>query len=427
LTRDGGHGNLTLVNQDKTCPIYPWPENARVAIISGSYRAHMSYQENIWAERLALRGYQVRVFCPETRLGDRRPDRYEIQGVETRGIPNRLLYAESEVGSLVLRMNPHIILWFGPPQRFGDSLTKLTSDITAPVVVFMGQNRRMQAFDWRMKGLRFSQRMKAQAYRFIRGPVIGRAMALADLTIANTAETPEILSLYAQSPDDLSRVLPTPLGFDPDAFGYHASRRVRIRQEFKFKEAAVVALLSSRFAPEKAASIQLILDAFSAAAKRNDNLHLLVAGLDGGVISAQFRKDVAAHPNGHRIHCTAFAQRARLGDLYHGADIAVFARPSISCQEALGTGAYGLFSDDGSMDWLLKSEMSGLTFKAGSREHLTEALLMASDRLQTGDAIAARENRAQRSEWLNYDHIIDSVLSHLCRSVPRLSNSVPER
>jgi hypothetical protein len=330
----------------------------------------MSYQENIWAERLALRGYGVTVFCPRTRISEQEKSLYALRGVETRGLHTRLLYSESQVGRYVDHMNPDMILWFGPPQRFGDSLTRLSSSIQTPTAVFMGQNRRMQAFDWRADGLDLRQRLKAHAYRLIRGPAIGRAMALADLIVANTVETPEILSLYAQSDDHLARILLTPLGFDPDTFGYNATRATMIRQELCLPNSAVVALLSSRFAPEKASSIQLILDGFSLAANQSDDLHLLVTGLDDGPTSARFRHELRQHPHRQRIHCTQFAHRDRLGDLYHGADIAVFARPSISCQEALGTGAYGLFADDGSMDWLLTDTTCGSTFTEGSKEHL---------------------------------------------------------
>ena len=132
---------------------------SRIAIVSGSFRPGFSYQENIWAERLVAHGYAVTVFCPAAALHSDRSLNYETQGIKTQGIPNRNLYFESTVGRAVSAYAPALILWFGPPQRFGASLLK--TGLPAPLVVFMGQNRRMQAFDWRSHGLSWGKRAKA--------------------------------------------------------------------------------------------------------------------------------------------------------------------------------------------------------------------------------------------------------------------------
>ena len=108
----------------------------------------------------------------------------------------------------------------------------------------------------------------------------------------------------------------------------------------------------------------------------------------------------------------SFAGRERLSELFHAADIALFARPSISCQEALGTGAFGLFSDDGSMDWLLPEPISGSTFTTGSVEALARALEVQANReaMETQRS-ETRAARAAAAEFLNYDRLISQVLT----------------
>ena len=56
---------------------------------------------------------------------------------KAQGIANRNLYFEFTVGRAVKAYAPALILWFGPPQRFGASLLK--TGLPAPLVVFMGQ------------------------------------------------------------------------------------------------------------------------------------------------------------------------------------------------------------------------------------------------------------------------------------------------
>jgi len=284
------------------------------------------------------------------------------------------------------------------------------------MAVFMGQNRRMQAFDWRTKGLTWRQQAKAQAYRILRGPVIRRAAERADLIVANTEETADILNLYipATQHDGLTeKTLTIPLGYDPANFEFVPGRGERVRDELKLPAHAVVALLSSRFAPEKSDSIRLILRGFRDAARRDASLHLLAVGLDDGAVSRACRLEVAEHHSEGRVHLLPFASRTRLADLYSAADIAVFARPSISCQEALGTGAYGVFADDGSMDWLLTTAECGRTFRTGDEMDLSRVLCSAATVIQSHDRQSARAERAAHAARFNYDHIIDRVLGRL--------------
>ena len=115
-------------------------ELKRIAIISGSFRPGWSYQENIWAERLAKRGIEVTVVCPRSRVTDSKGLPFTVKGVSTWGFESRQLLHERDVGPVVADPEPQCILWFGPPQRFGLSLIKERSLEQTPCAILWSKS-----------------------------------------------------------------------------------------------------------------------------------------------------------------------------------------------------------------------------------------------------------------------------------------------
>ena len=392
-------------------------ELKRIAIISGSFRPGWSYQENIWAERLAKQGIEVTVVCPRSRVTDSKGLPFTVKGVSTWGFESRQLLHERDVGPVVADLEPQCILWFGPPQRFGLSLIKERSLEQTPCAIFMGQNRRMQAFDWNQPSLAIRPRLKAHAYRWLRGPAIRRAVDRADLVVANTRETPEIIDLYLGEMSYQHKVMLTPLGFDPDAFSYCLETRARARTSLGLSSNDLTFLLSSRFSAEKEPSINLIWSAFERTAAELEHVHMIVTGLGDGEFSGAFRTRVQESRFAGRVHLHSFQARAELSDTFHAADVCVFNRPSISCQEALGTGCFGLFSNDGSLDWLIESPETGVTYHTDDVTALAQSMIEHVHRGQDIMSESARARRAALASRFNYDAVIDAVLSRLlCQS-----------
>ena len=384
---------------------------ARIAIVSGSFRSGYSYQENIWAERLTARGCSVRVFCTELgHEGEVTSEGYSLKSIPVRGSRHRNLFYERAVGDEVAAFNPELILWFGPPQLFGRSL--LGRSDSAPIIVFMGQNRRMQAFDWTAPGLTLRERAKAGAYRLIRGPAIAAACREASLVVANTEETPGIIQLYLPEADAqiMEKVRCFPLGYDPIAFGYDPERRARAREARQLTDETILVLISSRFVPEKAKAVNHLLDGALGALSASPHMQLAILGLGEDPLSAAVRRRCDDHPDVQRIHLFPFGDRETLSDHLHAADLALFAQPSISCQEALGAGCYGVFADDGSMDWLLATSEDGALYKTGDEAALSDAILHGISHLMGSNALLLRRGRADRAHRLNYDAIIDQII-----------------
>ena len=176
----------------------------------------------------------------------------------------------------------------------------------------MGQNRRMQAFDWRSHGLSWAKRAKALAYALFRGTVIKRAMKAAQLVIANTEETPEILSLFVPAQDWPAieqKVCKIPLGYDPTHFRYRSAVREQARKDLGLVDDEVLVVLSSRFAPEKKSSIALCWAGF-VKAELGPKVKLLVTGLSENDDSQAFRKMVDASEHKTQVILESFAGKA---------------------------------------------------------------------------------------------------------------------
>lgn len=384
---------------------------ARVAALSGSFRPGFSYQENVWAEALARAGHAVRVFVPAAPARVDGP--FDVQRVPTRGLPRRHLFHTTALAPAVRAFGPELILWFGPPQRFGVDVARDRALAGVPLVAFMGQNRQMHTFDWRDRAAPLRERALAAAYHAIRGPAVALAARRAAVLVCNTPETGGIvldLLPAGERSAAAAKIRPTPLGFDPAAFAFDPARRAR--QRSAAFAGRVVAAVSSRFAPEKVPALDLIFAATQRAMDRAPQLDALWVGFDEGPISRRFAHMMDRSRHRARLHRRPFGARAELAAAFHAADLAVFARPSISAQEALGAGLFAVLADGGSMDWLLTGPADGRFFAAGSVDALADALVESAAQV-AAEPPEARAERASRARRLGYDRIIAGVLAEL--------------
>ncbi len=369
----------------------------RIAVISGSFEPGRSYQENIWAEQLAARGHVVRVYTPDRpAVADAPP---AVERVAALGVATRNLYRTRALAPAVRLFGPALILWFGPPQGFGVDVARDAALAEVPLVAFMGQNRAMQPFE-QAKTPR--DRLRTWAYRAVRGPGVVWAARRAALIVANTPETPAIVRAMLPAALRDARIEAFPLGFDPATFAYNPTRR-------RAPDGEVVAVVSSRFAPDKAATLRRAVDALDTAMGEVLGLRAVVVGFDGGGTSRAVARRIAQSRHAARFERRGFVDRAGLAAVFHAADLAVFARPSISAQEALGTGLYAVLVD-GAMGALIEPPVDGVLVPPGDDRALVAAIVEAAGRVADEPA-SARAERAERARRLGYDRIIDAVLA----------------
>ena len=101
-----------------------------------------------------------------------------------------------------------------------------------------------------------------------------------------------------------------------------------------------------------------------------------------------------------------------MSTFYHAADIALFAQPSISCQEAIGTGLSILCPPDPSLDHLSQYT---------SRLHLAaistwpNELLRITQRVISPMELSEVEQAPQLAQKLSYHSLVDQTLQALAQ------------
>ncbi|MBU0552605.1 hypothetical protein KKF91_00690 [Myxococcota bacterium] len=390
----------------------------KIAVVSGPYQQGLSYQENIWPEILTGMGHQIRVFYAAPTAAPPRPIEcaegiYEIQAIESLILP-RQIYYERGLGGAVLAFAPDLIFWGAVATYFGRDLVRDPRLGAIPTASFFSENvGGMHAFDWTAPGLRLKDRLHALAYHALRGADTVLGCLRSQIVVANTPETAEILLYYPRGARRRAikrKIIQLPLGFSPRDFAYQPARRASARAALALPPEARLCVYSSRFAPNKEAAIQVSIEALEAAMDASNAIYGLLIGFDDGPVSDRARQRLISSRHAARFRLRPFADRVGLSALYHASDVAFFARPSISCQEALGTGLYTLLADDGSMDHLIHGADQGGFFRRDDAQDMARALEAALERL--GDE-AARARRAEAARWLGYDRICQRVIDAL--------------
>jgi glycosyltransferase involved in cell wall biosynthesis len=393
----------------------------RIAIVSASYKQGLSYQENVWAEEMARLGHTVRVFNAAPDAAEQHIEAdghgYHVQTIASTCLP-RHIYFTRQLGDAVATFAPELILWFGVPMFFGRALYQDARLAKTPAAAFFSLNvGGMHAFDVTAPGLGAKQRLHALAFHAIRGPSVVSSCLRADLIVANTPESRGIILLYPRSKNRAviaQKIVQLPLGFSPHHFAWTPARRAETRAELGYGGDDVVLAMSSRFATNKEVAIEASIRALQQMLPEHPNARVLLIGLADNAVSRRFRAMVAQGPHPERFILEPFAGRERLSALFHAADVALFARPSISCQEAMGTGLSVAFADDGSMDHLVPDPVQGRFFVrddvADMARVLGEAVVQVAAQ---PDRSTWRTDLAQRSRWLGYDHIAQQVFERL--------------
>lgn len=401
----------------------------RIAIVCCSFDPNRSYQENIWAEQLLKAGHTVRVIgagrttaAPaviESPIGP-----YEVQQVRTWQLP-RSIYLTRDAAAAVRSFSPDLIAIFGD-KLFARGVTDEPQLAHVPVISTYSENTAMHEFDWRKAGIGFKQRLHAIGFAVIRGGAIRANCRRSDIIVGNTPQGRDIVLRLFRDQGERDRInakiIDRPLGFSPDHFGHDPQLRQSVRRSLGIGPDEVVVCTSSRFDPDKADSIRLVIDACRRLMPQHPSLRAMIVGFSDTPTTAEIRRHLDSGPYLDRFIQQPFANRQRMNELFNAADIVVYNRPTISCQEALGTGLYACFADGGTMNHLVTSDEQGAFYRPLDVNHLTEVLTSAITRFEqlSGEARQAFRSRlAAEAQWLRYDRIIESVFEELRKRLPQ--------
>lgn len=431
------HPNSRILNPDRFNA-----ENAlRVGIISATFSPERSYQENIWAESLTEMGCCVRVFSPArspSLLGE------PSERIHTLETPTGLPFQWSEVpsyqfernqvltthlGTGIVNFQPDLLIWFGCIMYFGREVYLDERVAKVPLITVYSLSRRgRQPFRWYGANLSLKERIKGFAFQIIKAPILTQTLKRAQLTIANTPECTDIIRQYVWGDERVRwarKHEEIPLGFCPHTFGFQRDVRFRARQALGLSEQETVIVFSSRFERDK---WDCLVQCFTAVEKcfvqrksRGNSLPKLVwIGAKDNELSERFRAMLSASDFSDNHHLISFQPRGRLATWYHTADILLFPQPSISVQEALGTGVKVLCPRDPSLDHL-EAYSDTLSFAEMDDwpDHLNR---MCSQReLMWDEEEYKRQQSAQRALALAYPTLIQSALDAL---IKRLSSEM---
>ncbi|MDP9072880.1 MAG: glycosyltransferase family 4 protein [Actinomycetota bacterium] len=146
---------------------------------------------------------------------------------------------------------------------------------------------------------------------------------------------------------DASDIHLIPLGFDPSVFHYDAQTRDQLRVDRGWESDFVVVMTGKQLAATDG------IDVVSRACERHPApARLVLAGTVDRQRLENLKRTAPRLTESGRVHVSPSLDRTELADLYLLADVAVFARPSISVFEAAGSGLPVLLHRDRYAEWV---------------------------------------------------------------------------
>jgi glycosyltransferase involved in cell wall biosynthesis len=400
----------------------------KIAIVSGYFIEGRGYQENIWAEELTKLGLRVCVFTstfvPRGINHDFKikSQRYEIKRFKGIRLPSGIIWAPKFKAPLI-DFNPDWILWFGIGQFYGKPLLDDFKLKKVPLLGFFGENTGMHEFNWKKPNINLHQRIKAIGFQLLRKSLYLKAFQRCNKIICTKRQTSDILKSLCSRKQQINylseKMLDIPLGYSPDLFYPDFNKRLKVRSQLKLIPGDILVLASSRFSPGK--KIGQLVDGATKAISQNNRLFFCLVGffennptskiINLKINTNPFKKQFIKHP---------FCSRKKLAELFNAADIGLYQSPSISVQEAMGTGLYMCLSNDGSMNHLLKNPSQGIFFDRQNIEAISNALLQAAKEVSSHarDYKDWRKAIARKNTWLSYERITLDLLKLMKLKIP---------
>ena len=203
------------------------------------------------------------------------------------------------------------------------------------------------------------------------------------------------------------------LGFEGSVFHVDPEARAAERERLGIRSSDVVALYACKITPIK--RLDLWVSVMAAAMRRVPVLRAMLIGLrDGDVESTRVLSWIEATGLGDRFICLPFASRERLPRLYNAADLGVwYMQPSVTIQEAMGTGVYMLLTDARTVSHLVYDPQTGRYFPAGDYRRLEELVVDVAKEFADGAAWSLPEARLWRAranaERFSYEALTDQL------------------
>lgn len=359
----------------------------RTLIISGHFSPEVGYQEVNLAREFVKAGHTVLVLSTTSAsdsvrkvVGKKyRPGTARVDGYELRRLKPffrfRTILIPFGVRESIKSFAPDtaVILGVG---KFMPLLGAAYKNLFAYrlVCIFADHHLHRTGRDGSLREVIKATLMKA-GFSTLKKPWYRFSCTRSDRVAAVTPETEEILLSLFRSPKRHGveeKLRSSSLCFDQDEFYFDLGERENLRRQYGIEPDDFVLVTATKLAPYK--RIESILGALGSLRKTCSKLRMFLVGFTDDEYSEYLRREINNSELKRYVHSVSFASHSRLRSLYNAADLGLWLSPSITIQEAMGTGLPVLLKRSGIVSHLLDKENG---YYYDSLEEIPEKLSLA--------------------------------------------------
>jgi glycosyltransferase involved in cell wall biosynthesis len=381
----------------------------RVALVDPYFVTGMGYQTTGWFNAFVARGHHVRTFCscyvptivrhlyprpfPEglTKIGEG-----EVLRLPARLLPRDIVRCAGLMREVVA-FNPELTLAVYPGTLFARDLFVHRDALPGALFSLFGENQAQRRGMSRLKvaalDLAFFM-LKRRAYRMF--------MERSDGILCLTPDTLDFnlnrVAWGRRREEYRAKCVPLALGFDPLHFYPDADARQCERSRLGVADDDVVGLYSCKIDPVK--RLDVWVGVMAVAMRRIPRLRAMLIGTrEGHAESDRILSLIDKTGYRERFICLPFATREQLPRLYNAADFGVwYLQPSVTIQEAMGTGLYMVLTNGPTVSHLVLDPMTGRYFEEGDFARLADLVAETAEAFVRGEPVSLSASRARRAE-----------------------------
>ncbi|MBW2058234.1 MAG: glycosyltransferase family 4 protein [Deltaproteobacteria bacterium] len=388
-----------------------------VVIVTGHFMPEVGYQEVYLARAFSRLGHTVHVIAsdrpsPSARGVMTSSYRRGFQRDDRHGYTILRLPATVSAGSLVLspglrsalaEISPDLVVVIGVGKLFPLPVLTGPEKRRHRLIALFGDNSDFSNFN-KPKARLLRYLVKNRAYRL--------AVRSCDRLYLYTPETESLL--LSSLPDSLrasfleKRVAST-LGYDPEEFYFDGKERRRVRDKLKITEEEVVFITSTRITPEK--RIDEVVPLVSRMRKEGKKVRYIIIGCLADPCGRRLKSLLEKQPDPGIFLAYPFLDHGRVREFCCASDLGVWTRPSISIQEAMGTGLPVVLARRPGLMHLVQQGANGWYFEMESPSPILEkAYSEVAERDQEARLAWRRQLAARNRHNLSYHRIAESML-----------------
>lgn len=381
----------------------------RIAVVDPYFVTGMGYQTTGWFNALVAMRHEVRAFCscyvptivrhlfaepfPEglTQVGGG-----ELLRLPARQLPRDMVRCPGLLNEVVA-FKPDLTLAIYPATLFAFDLFAHRELLPGVLFSAFGENRAQRRGTPTIK-----RAVLDVAFYVLKRPKYRTLMDASDALLFQTPDTRDFLLQRTARGRRRRRYGAKgalfALGFEPSVFYVDSEARRVERRRLGFADDEVVALYSCKITPIK--RLDIWVDVMTAAMRRVPKLRAMLVGIrEGHAESRRILGLIDQSGFKDRFVCLPFASREELPRLYNAADFGVwYMQPSVTIQEAMGTGLYMVLTDAATVSHLVLDPLTGRYFSEWDFERLKGLVTETAEAFVRSGPSRLYEDRKHRAE-----------------------------